>query len=236
MNWLDFVIIGLLALFVFLGFRRGFIKSVLSVAAGVLSWVAAAVFYQPLAKLLAGKQEVYDTFLYLSSEVVDKVGDAGVLNAPVSSFSPEGILQTLQSANIPQAIKTAVQENVLTKAFEDKNLLTVGDYLKQTVADMALNAACFVGLLIVAYILCRVIISIMDHVFQLPILRTFNGWLGALLGFAGGVFLLYLLFSVAPLLTSVLPIKELDTAIEQSALASFLIRTNFFVLFFKGKI
>lgn len=52
MNWLDLVIIILVTLSTFFGFRKGFLRKVLGIAGLVLGFILAVRFYEPVSNLL----------------------------------------------------------------------------------------------------------------------------------------------------------------------------------------
>jgi membrane protein required for colicin V production len=58
MNWLDYLIITSLCLFAIMGFRRGIIREVLSIAAVVLGFVVALRSYEPWASFLEDKLDM----------------------------------------------------------------------------------------------------------------------------------------------------------------------------------
>ncbi len=55
-NWVDYFIIGILALSVLAGFSRGFIREMLSIAVWIIAYIVATTFALPLAQAFAGSK------------------------------------------------------------------------------------------------------------------------------------------------------------------------------------
>ncbi len=54
LNWLDIIIVLLVTLPTFFGFRKGFLRKLLGIAGIILGFVLAVKFYEPVAGLLSG--------------------------------------------------------------------------------------------------------------------------------------------------------------------------------------
>ena len=54
MNWLDIVIVVIIALSAVLGFRKGFLRKVLGIAGIILGFVLAVRFYKPISEFAGG--------------------------------------------------------------------------------------------------------------------------------------------------------------------------------------
>ena len=78
--------------------------------------------------------------------------------------------------------------------------------------------------LFVVFALCNAVLScfigIINKFFKLPVLKTLNRWLGALLGAAKGVFAVGIICIVLYLISSVAPETALAKAVEGSAVFS----------------
>lgn len=54
MNWLDILILLIISLSAFFGYRKGFLRKVLGIAGIILGFILAVRFYKPIAGLLSG--------------------------------------------------------------------------------------------------------------------------------------------------------------------------------------
>ncbi len=63
MNWIDYFIIGLSCLLGILGFRRGLIRELLSIASVIAGFVVALTSYETCASFLAYKLDMPSSFL-----------------------------------------------------------------------------------------------------------------------------------------------------------------------------
>ena len=72
------------------------------------------------------------------------------------------------------------------------------------------------------------LINLIGHVFQLPVLRHLDGLTAAGLGLLRGALLLYVLFLLVPLVRAVIPVAALDAYLESSMLSPVFSSTGFF--------
>ena len=63
------------------------------------------------------------------------------------------------------------------------------------------------------------VIHLIAYVFELPVLRHLDALIGGVFGLARGVLLLFIFFSVVPIVMAVVPIEPLEAMIESSQLA-----------------
>ncbi|WP_407269133.1 CvpA family protein [Radiobacillus sp. PE A8.2] len=81
------------------------------------------------------------------------------------------------------------------------------------------NAIAFAALFFVTKVVLQIIASMLDFVADLPILNLLNSWLGAILGFVE----IYLLAFVFLYIAALLPVAFVQSLIEQSSIAAFMI-------------
>jgi len=74
-NWLDAVIVGLIAWFTFSAFQAGFIRETVTIVFAVLGAVLAGVFYQELAK---------DVLLFIDNDTFARIVAFGIIFGAVA--------------------------------------------------------------------------------------------------------------------------------------------------------
>lgn len=191
---LDGILVVLFLLLVWIGHRRGFIKTV----SGVVAFAAALV----LSSLLAGPVSgfVYDTFVEppVQEALVAQIGDgspaADKLDNALADM-PALITNQLEAnglnsgAAILERINTANGEETV-----DQRILT------QVVEPMAvplLKAVCTLLLFLILLIVLTILFKTVDLVAKLPLLKQMNKLLGVVAGAAQGI--LWVCFAVAAL-------------------------------------
>lgn len=189
---LDAVTVAVAVLFVVIGCRRGFIKSVVRLVGFVAAIVVSAIVSAPVAQLL------YDHFLYepVQQIVLEQVQQgvaaaATTLNEQIMAVIgalPEGVqsLLDMYGVDVAELSGTAVSAEELVPTIMEKIItpLCVG----------VLQLIVFLVLFIVLFILIRLLGKLLDKIFaSLPVIKQANGVLGGLLGFAEAVLVLFVL-------------------------------------------
>ena len=90
--------------------------------------------------------------------------------------------------------------------------------------------------LFVAYAALSVIVSLIQHVFRFPLLRTLDWLAGGAFGLLRGALLLYALFLVVPVLSTIIPLDAFNETIAQSRFAPFFSSDGFFASVIAGKL
>lgn len=190
---LDAAAVAVFGLMVFIGYKRGFFKTIMRLVSLAVALVAAALLSHPAAQLL------YDTFL--RGRLTEMVTDAFSKTTQSVSASMEslfsgmpGILRHAMSADgvassADLLTRAGVSAETAPAAASDAVLGKVMEPL--TVA--LLSGACF----IVIFILCLIAMLLITHAAnlatKLPVLKQVNGFLGLLVGAAEGLVLLWIL-------------------------------------------
>ncbi|MEE0863249.1 MAG: CvpA family protein [Lachnospiraceae bacterium] len=159
-------VIGFLALSAFIGYKRGMVKIVLSMAAMIVAYVLAAALTVPVSMALKSATPVYDT--------IEKSVSTMVKESKVDSTS-------IEKLNLPAQIEEKIMEgaNDVASGFNE--------YLVETISNLILKALTFFIVMIVIYIILNVIIKVLDFVAKLPLFNSINKSGGLVIGLAKGL-------------------------------------------------
>jgi len=184
---MDIVVGGILLLFVFLGWKQGFVKSLAGLLIAVVALVGAAMiagtFADPVTRLVSP---------VIEKTVAEKVEEAivsqtGSYDVERVEGSAEEILQMIgidadARKELAQRMEDTVQEtgkSVVSAAVES---------LTRSVVYVLLFVAGFVALSLLLHVLA----AAMDLVAKLPLLSTANALGGAVMGLFKGGLLIFL--------------------------------------------
>lgn len=186
-NWFDLIMLLIIVLVAASGYIRGAIKSVLSLAGGIVSIIAAYAFSNAVSPY------IYDMFFRQS--VSDKVSSS-VSNSLDSGSGNFG--DAVYNA-LPDFLREIVGESTLSNAVG-----AAADGSQQQVTDAAVDAVQeivapiitaligFIGVIIL-FVLLKIIIAVViraaDVVNKLPVIGTANKIVGAVIGCIYGVVL-----------------------------------------------
>lgn len=218
MNIIDIVILVILGVSMIYGVYRGFVHTLLSVACCLLSVLIAFAFGPRLSAIVSNSKGVSST-LATYTDAVARVGDYDLAAANVSQLSDSLVNQVLENVSLPQSIQNILRSNLSNQAFAGTGLSTVNDYVSNTVVAVAINILCFLACFALSYVVLSLLLSLIQHVFRLPLLRQLDWLAGGAFGLMRGALLLYALFLVVPLLSTIIPLDAFNELLSQSALS-----------------
>ena len=225
MNIVDLLIIAVIAVTVISGMYRGFLSSLLITGSMVLSWIVAYAAYPALASQILSNAGIMQTLTYYT-DAASRLG-TGVARTPITQAAGGVIDSAVSGIQLPDALGALFKQNVASQAFSAINLGTVGDYLSQTLITAMLSVVCFLVLFIACFVLLDILMNLLDKVFKFPSLRHFDALAGGVLGAVRGFILVYLVFSLVPMLVTMLPVQAITDYIAASRLGSYFYGNNF---------
>lgn len=197
MNYIDVIIIIYAGYSCFVGYRRGFIKTLFDTLGVVISFFLSREFYY-----------VAENFLLNNTKLFVKVHDF------FESELSERLMTTFEeSSHIPAELK-----NVLS------NIINAGDVagtdtfavFVDNISIILIRSISFVVTFLVIYAILVLISNFIDVIFKLPLLNLTNRIFGAGTGLLKGFIVLYIIFALSSPLIGFLQ----DGGITQSVLNS----------------
>ncbi|MFO7153992.1 MAG: CvpA family protein [Caldicoprobacter oshimai] len=232
MNYIDYIILAVLSICALIGIYNGFVASALSFLSSLFSWLASLIFHPLLSKFLVHRYPDLIKKLVYYTEGASKVQSIEEQALHVSSLTEEQIIDIVTRAQLPPPFDRLLMFNMLNGTLP--HLTTVGEYFNYSVAYIILNILCFITLFVMIKITCQVITSITREVIGLPALKKYDWVAGAGIGLIRGIFLMFLLFSLVPVILALVPLDMIYSSIENSFLGKFFFKLNIFTNFIKG--
>ncbi|MBR2942394.1 MAG: CvpA family protein [Clostridia bacterium] len=214
MNIIDIIILAVLGVSVVFGLYRGFISGVLSVAALIGSAALAFAMSGDMAAWLQGNQTLIDTLMYYT-DAGSRITNLDLSLLSVAQVTENALVQILDSARLPAAFEAAFVENIGLS----EGAATISSVLSKTIVNVSISILSFLICFLIAYVVLTFVIHLLNYVFELPVLRHLDSLIGGVFGLARGVLLLFIFFSVVPIVMAVVPIEPLEAMIEASQLA-----------------
>ena len=233
MNVIDNIIIGILAISVVYGLYHGFLQSVFSVAAGLLSLGAAFMFGPRLANALLVQPQVTNT-LASYTDAIARVGDFDLASTRVQGLSANVVDTVIKSVSLPEPIAGILRDNLTGEVFSGAGLSTVNDYVSSTIVTVALQVMCFLAVFLAAYLLLTFVLNLLRSVTRFPILKQLDWLAGGVLGLVRGAVICYLILLLVPLIQTIVPDEGLDTLLAGSLLAPKFSSITMFLRVVKG--
>lgn len=178
---IDIILIAILALSAFFGYKKGLVKLGAKLFAGIIAIIITVIIYKPVSEIIINNTQV--------DEKIENI-----------------IVQ-----NTTKAI-TKNGANVITEKIEDEIL---PDEAKN-ISNWIVYAVTAVVLFLAVKIILNIIISLLNFVANLPILKQFNEIGGIIYGLLRGILIIYICILLIGVVTKVKPESKLNEKIENS--------------------
>ena len=182
----DLIIIAVIGLFAYLGYRKGLVKTVFSLVSIFLSVFIATKVYPILTNIMINSTDIENKISLVVYNNLSKLKITSLEDIP-------------QFSNMPENIKSAISTDVMG-ATGQKLILQLSDYI----ANIILTLICIVVAYIVVSIIVSIIGNVLESIAKLPGLNSINKLGGIIAGLIKGVIIVYLVLFVI----GMLPIKS----------------------------
>ncbi len=230
-NLIDFIVLAIILLSGFIGYKLGFVKSIISLVSFFVAIAIALLFYKPLAVILTEKTSVDEW-------IVDKVmnthmtesGEIISMDADMVKENPTLVAETKEEEkNVVKGILEELPETVLSSI----DISTIKDNAKQELANKLSELIMKLLSLILIFVVIKVTLLIatfiVDGVMKLPVLKQVNEILGLVFGIVLAFAELYIAFAIITLISSIVDISFVVDAIKSSAFASIVFENNLII-------
>ncbi len=197
---LDGILILIVALCIFIGYKRGFIRSILQ----LVGMLAAVVVAFTLSGMIA--EWVYDE--HLNQPIQDSIVESLHRDETPESDEIEEVLSVIppflrNALNVDQIAQDAmvvITEKVNETA--ESTAKTVAETVIRPVAVTVMRILLFIVLTVVLLLVVKLLLGIIKPITKLPVLRQADGALGAVIGVVKGLLFVLLAVAVMQLLAS----------------------------------
>ena len=211
LTWFGIVILLILILFIWMGYRRGFIREIVSFFFVFLSLSLAWAINPYINDFLISETPVYSTIQ--ETDFVQK--QSSDLENEMESSS-----QFIDGLNLPEILRKNIEKNNNTENYAELSVNTLTEYVSGYLARTIVNGLSYVLPYILATIGIRIVVYILNLIAGLPILKTANKLTGGLAGFVKGLVFIWILFLILTVLCSTEIGKTSLELIEKDSLLS----------------
>lgn len=189
---IDLIIIGIVLLFTFIGYKRGLVKIAFSLCTFFIALIISLILYKPISALVINNTEI----------------DEKIEDTIVQKILPEGMSKTDEFE-----LKDDIY-HILLK--ENKQSI---QGIAETFSSKIIETVVLLLIFIIAKIVLRFVTFLADLVAKLPFLNTFNHLGGIIFGCLQGCLIVLVIFALASLFTPMLD-KNLINNINDSKIGS----------------
>lgn len=220
-NWIDYVIVVLLALFGYRGYLKGFVNTIFSFAGYILGLIGAYIFSPKLALIFMQKTAMGKVIGERINHIIPALasvntGGTGEPRSVMDILSKNPALNDVVSGNhFIKRLITLTADAAETGSMYEDTVQTLNDYVVFAILKVISLILLFIVIKLLIVLIGRIMTSVLGST---AILGTANRTFGMLLGFATGLLICYVIFMLAvPVLGSMNIIKSSD-AFDRSVL------------------
>lgn len=202
---LDIIIIALMAISIFFGYKKGLVKVAVKLCAFLIAVIVTLVFYKPVSKLIIENTE-------LDNKIENVIIENGTKKLEESDEESKGNFLENMQEYIDDTV-TQTQNEIVQNAAKE-------------ISVRIINILVIVGLFIATRLVLILLVLISDLITSIPIIKQFNELGGVLYGIIRGLALIYVILAIVFLVVSMSANNGILTAIDSSIITKFMYKNN----------
>lgn len=208
---IDFLVIAIMLLCIFIGYKRGLIKVAVKIVAIVVSIIFALIFYRGIASLIINATTIDDK---ICDSIYEKIKDVDFTNVNDEEKENNAILK-ISGKYIDEAINNSKDD--------------VARYVAQQLTLTIVQIISFIIFLIIVRLICLGLNVVADVIGNFPIIKQFNISGGIVYGIIEGFLIVNLVFAVLYILNPICLDGKIEENIEKSRLGNMIYENNVIV-------
>lgn len=225
-TWLGIAVLALIAAACIMGFRKGFVKEIVSVFFMLISFLLVWAVNPYVNTFVKEYTPVYDTIQDKCQTLVsEQIGNKKTLDKEEQN-------QVMENMELPDLLKNALVENNTAETYRYLAVSTFTEYISDSLAVMAVNGISFLISFVLSAAVIKLLGFILNVLTKLPVINGINKIAGAAVGGIKCIIFIWIAFLVLPLLCNTTLGQQGMALIQQDAFLNFLYSQNVFVKVF----
>ena len=225
-TWLGIAVLALVAAACIMGFRKGFVKEIVSVFFMLISFLLVWAVNPYVNTFVKEYTPVYDTIQDKCQTLVsEQIGNKKTLDKEEQN-------QVMENMELPDLLKNALVENNTAETYRYLAVSTFTEYISDSLAVMAVNGISFLISFVLSAAVIKLLGFILNVLTKLPVINGINKIAGAAVGGIKCIIFIWIAFLVLTLLCNTTLGQQGMALIQQDAFLNFLYSQNVFVKVF----
>lgn len=224
MTWLGIVVAGILLLTAYKGFRRGFIREIVSFFFVFLALAVSWAINPYVNEFFMENTPVYEKIQESCQSFVESQK-----KQELTSPGTEGQTGFIEGLELPELLQKGLESNNTAEVYTYLAVDSFGEYISEALARMIVNGLSFFVSYLLASVILRLGTWVLNLLAGLPVLKSANKLAGGLVGAVKGVLFVWIAFLVMTILCSTSIGKEALALIEKDAFLNVLYEYDIFV-------
>lgn len=214
-NWLFILVIAILATFTYYSYRRGFVRSALSMTLFIITIILVNFINPIVTEFIMEETPIYENIKSTCVEIYTPQNH----NEIASTGSDEDIINSYPIADI---LKEKIIKDNKPENYQLFDVNAVQEYVAAYIAKTIISSASYIISFILVSIILRVLMTALNILTRLPVLKEINKTVGAVLGLAEGLIIVWLLFVAAEIFNTTAFGMSIQTQISGNIILKFI--------------
>ena len=219
-TWLGIVVLALIIFACASGFRRGFVKEIVSAFFMIISFLFVWAINPYVNTFVREYTPVYNIVQSNCQELV------------MEQTGSQKALDKEEKMELPDILKTSLMENNTAETYRYLAVSTFAEYIADSLAVMIVNGISFLLSFIISAIVIRLLSYILNVLTNLPVINGVNKIAGGAVGGAKCIIFIWIGLLILTLLCDTTIGKQGMALVEQDTILNFLYNQNIFVKVF----
>ena len=224
LTWLGIVVAGILLLTAYKGFRRGFIREIVSFFFVFLALAVSWAINPYVNEFFMENTPVYEKIQESCQSFVESQK-----KQELTSPGTEEQTGFIEGLELPELLQKGLESNNTAEVYTYLAVDSFGEYISEALARMIVNGLSFFVSYLLASVILRLGTWVLNLLAGLPVLKSANKLAGGLVGAVKGVLFVWIAFLVMTILCSTSIGKEALALIEKDAFLNVLYEYDIFV-------
>lgn len=233
-NIMDIIVILIILISVFVGYKKGFIRTVVSLLSFFVAISMALLFYKPFAVILSENTTIDDWIIenivskengteeeYFLEESKNKQ-ESEITENGENQEKDDGINTFLE---IIEILPNTITNNVDIEEIKDNTR----EEIAYKISELIMNLLSLILIYVVVKVTLLVATFVLNGIMRIPVLKQINEICGMAIGAVIGFTQIYIAFAVITFISSICDISNVISMIKISAFARILFENNLII-------
>ena len=202
-----------------MGYKKGIMKIILSVAITVVSFSGGVFLSGPTRYFIKHNTNIYENIHKKMVKYVDQ-------NIHEETITKDLQDQAIDKLSLPKSIKKKKKKNNTDLVKSQMEASNFNDYIARALTDMLIKAISFVIIFIILTIGLKVISEMLNVISRLPVIKDVNKITGGCVGLLEGIVIIWVLCILLTAFTSTHTGREILATINSNKILSFIYNNN----------
>lgn len=202
----DIIIVAIIALNVFICYRKGLVKLAVGLIAVLVAIVISMIFYKPVSNIIINNTEIDEK---IETTIIDNFSVDADENG--ENETDNGFMKYIEKY-VDDSINKTRNQIVLEAS--------------DIIATKVINICAFLGIFIIARLVLILLTFVADIIMSLPILKQFNKAGGIIYGLIKSLLIIYVLLAIIFFIIYISGNTTLSSAISNSFITKFFYNNN----------